>query len=123
MPSEGIPRPRTTWTSPGWTPGGNSSSTVPSGVPTETPTAERRLDHRHVHGGDQIVAVAFEALVRSHAHEDENVAGGATLEAGMPFSAQPDPLSVVDSGRHLDVECAIREHPARALAACARRRR
>ncbi len=40
----------------------------------------------------------------------------------MPFSAQPDPLPVVDSGRHLDVECAIREHPARALAACARRR-
>ena len=72
------PWPRSAIVSPGCVPGGDVDvrrrrrASAPSSVAPER--GERRGDVEH---GDEVVAVAHEALVRGDAHEDVEVAGRA----------------------------------------------
>ena len=78
--------------------------------------AERRLRHRQLDGGVEIVSVALDARLRPDADLDEEVAGRAAELAGVPLAADADPLPVGDAGGDVDVE-----RPDRAT--CARGRR
>ena len=78
-----MPRPRSVITVPGCVPAGTSTSSSPSSVGTETVVPERRVRRRQVDHGDQVVAVAHEALVLGHLHEHVEVAGRAAVVAGV----------------------------------------
>ena len=64
---------------------------------------------RRLHDGDrqpppEIVAAPFEVRMRRDAHDHVEVAGGTTARTGRSASGEPQPLSFVDAGRHLDVD-------------------
>src|SRR5262245_14461868 len=82
--------------------------------------AERRLDDREVDLREDVVALAHEALVGTHAHEHVRVAGAAAERAGVALAGEADALAVVDAGRDVDVELARLECAARAVARLAR---
>ena len=66
--------------------------------------AERRGRRGHVDDGDEVVAVADEALVLGDAHEHVEVAGRPAALAGVAAAGQADALLVGDAGRHVHVE-------------------
>ena len=116
-----MPCPRRTCTSPGWVPAGISTSISPSGPGTDERRAERRLRHRQLDGGVEVVAVALDARLRPDADLDEEVAGRAAERARVPFAAHADPLAVVDAGGNVDVERALVQRSPDAVAGRARR--
>ena len=67
---------------------------------------ERGVGHRQPQRRVQVVAVADEARVGPHAHDDERVAALAAAEAGVALAADADLLAVVDPGRDVDLELA-----------------
>ncbi len=69
-----MPSPRSVSTSPGWVPAGISIEAAPSSVGTSSVRADRRQRRGHVERGDQVVALAHEALVGAHPHEHVQVA-------------------------------------------------
>jgi hypothetical protein len=54
----------------------------------------------------QVVAVAHEPQVGSHADDDERVAALGAPESAVALAAHADLLAVVDPGRDLDVQLA-----------------
>ena len=60
--------------------------------------AERGQRRRDVDHGDEVVAVAQEALVLAHPHDHVEVAGRAAALAGVAAPRQPDALAVGDPG-------------------------
>src|SRR4029453_2192951 len=82
--------------------------------------AERRLGHRQVDGREQVVALAHEARVRLHMDEDVEIARLGAELARVPLAADPDALTVVDSGRDLHRERALLDHAAGTVARAAR---
>src|SRR5436190_5482309 len=82
--------------------------------------AERRLRERQVDLAVDVVAFADEALVRLDADLHVDVTSPASEQARMPFTREPDPLSVVDPCRNLYLERALLQHSARAVALLAR---
>ena len=61
--------------------------------------AERRLDDREVDLGEDVVALAHEAVVRADVDEDVGVARAAAERAGVALAGDADALAVVDAGR------------------------
>ena len=82
--------------------------------------AERRLRHRQVDGRVEVVAVALDAGVRGDADLDEEVARRAGELAGVSLAANADPLSVGDAGGNVDVDGAVVQRAADAVAGGAR---
>src|ERR671915_303561 len=72
--------------------------------------AERRRRGRHVHHGDEVVAVAHEALVLRHANEHVEVPRRAAALPGVAPAGEPDALLVGDPGRHVHFERALPPH-------------
>ena len=105
--SPGMPAPRSTITSPGWVPGASSTGTRP----LERLHLERRAEGRerrwHVERGDQVVAVAHEALVGAHAHRHVQVAGRGPGFARVAVAAQADALAIGDAGGDVHIEVAL----------------
>ena len=91
-------------TSPGCVPGATRTSTSPSSVgalklaPSAACGAETSSD------GDEVVAVAQEALVGGDADEDVEVAGRAAALARVPAAAEADALAVGDALGHVDAQ-------------------
>src|SRR6185312_7016512 len=83
---------------------------------------QRRLGHRQVHARDDVVAVAHEASVRAHVHQNVRVAGTPPDLAGVALARQADPLAVMDAGRNVDVEHPLLHLSPRPLAVGTRRR-
>src|SRR5262249_8643562 len=81
---------------------------------------ERRLDDREVHLREDVVALAHEAVVLADAHLHVGIAGPAAEHAGVPLARDPDPLAVVDSRGHLDLERLLLERAPVAVARLAR---
>ena len=82
--------------------------------------AERRLRHRQVDGGVEVVAVALDAGLRDDADLDEEVARGAGELSGVSLATNTDPLPVGDSGGNVDVDRAVVQRAADAVAGGAR---
>src|SRR5947209_11228541 len=82
--------------------------------------AQRRLRHRQVDGGEDVVSFANEPLVGHDPNEHEEVSGSAAQRAGVTFAAEPDPLPVVDPRRDLDAERTLLDDASAARAAIAR---
>ena len=82
--------------------------------------AERRLRHRQVDGGVEVVAVALDAGLRDDADLDEEVARGAGELTGVPLAPNADPLPVGDAGGNVDVDRAVVQRAADAVAGGAR---
>ena len=70
--------------------------------------AERRLRHGQVERREDVVPVAHEPLVAADAHEDVEVAGAPAEHARVPLAGEADALAVVDPGRDLDLDRALR---------------
>ena len=119
--SEGMPRPRTAWTAPGCVPGESSISSGPSGVGTETvlPSAASVIV-TDVRTWRSSPSRSTPSSGRTP-HGDVDVPGRAAQRARVPRAAHPDPLPVVDPGRHVELQRHVLERPAVALAALARR--
>ena len=66
--------------------------------------AERGLDDRHRRAVDEVVAVAHELGIGRDADAHVQVAGHTTARRGRTALREPQPLAVVDAGRHFDVE-------------------
>ena len=82
--------------------------------------AERRLRHRQVDGGVEVVAVALDAGLRDDADLDEEVARRACELSGMALAANADALAVGDAGGNVDVDRAVVQRAADAVAGGAR---
>src|SRR6185436_3443893 len=78
--------------------------------------AQRCLGHRQVDRREQVVALADEARVRLDVDEHVQVAGLGAELTNMSLAADPDPLAVVDAGRHRDSERALLDYAAGAVA-------
>src|SRR5208283_4003014 len=72
----------------------------------------------HVERGDQVIALAHEALVGPDADGDVQIAWRGTELARVAVTAQADALTVGDAGGHLDLEVAL-DRPAPAPATLA----
>ena len=83
--------------------------------------AERRQRRGHVDHRDQVLAVAQEALVLAHPHDDVEVAGRAAVLARVAAAREPDALAVGDARRDVDRDAARLAHDARAVALVAGR--
>src|SRR5262249_19391906 len=82
--------------------------------------AERCLHDRQVDLREDVVPLAHEPLVRTHAHEDVQIAGPAAERARVPCAGEADALAVVDPRGDLDVERPLVERAAGAAAGLAR---
>ena len=82
--------------------------------------AERRLRHRQVDGGVEVVAVALDAGLGDDADLDEEVARRAGELSGVSLASDTDALPVVDSGGNVDVDRAVVQRAADAVAGGAR---
>lgn len=82
--------------------------------------AQRGVDHRHLDGAVQVVAVADEDVVGLLVNLDIQVARGTAAGTDLTLRGQPDPHAVADAGRDLDTDVAARTHAAVAAAAVAR---
>ena len=69
--------------------------------------AERRQRRGDVDDGDQVLAVAQEALVLAHPHDDVEVAGRAAVLARVAAAREPDALAVGDARRDVDRDAAL----------------
>ena len=69
--------------------------------------AERGDGRGHVDHGDEVVAVADEALVLGDVDEHVEVAGRRAGLAGVAVAAQADALAVGDAGRDVDAQRAL----------------
>src|SRR4051794_21862473 len=81
---------------------------------------QRRQRRGDVEHGDEVVAVAQEALVGLDAHEHVQVARRPTALAGVTAPAEPDPLAVGDAARHVDAQRAPAHLAPAAVAVLAR---
>jgi len=68
------------------------------------PRAERRLGHRQVHLGEDVVSLANEPRVRPDSNANVDIARPAAGETGVAFTGDADPLTVMDPRRDLDVQ-------------------
>ena len=82
--------------------------------------AQRHLRERETPYVQQIVAFALEARIGRDAHRDVEIAGDPTAWRGRASARQAEPLAVVDTGRHLDVDRPRRAHASVASALVAR---
>src|SRR5581483_9418644 len=78
--------------------------------------AERGLGHRQVDGRVDVVALAHEAWVGSHVDAHVCVPCARAEDAGVPLAGEADLLAVVDAGWNLDVQPALFDDAAGALA-------
>src|SRR5690606_12947576 len=62
---------------------------------------ERRLREADRHFAVQVVAVALEDVVRTHAHFDIQIARLGARGPGLAFAGKADAVTTVDAGRHL----------------------
>src|SRR2546430_2797930 len=81
--------------------------------------AQRRLAERDRHAHGEVLALASEDRVLPDVHDDEQVAGRATVRARRAAARHADALAVVDAGRdpHLHVAAAALDAPPTALVA------
>ncbi len=107
-------------TSPGCVPG----ATLHVDLAVERRDRQRHPDRRRRRGdvehGDEVVAVAQEALVGLHVHEHVEVPGRPAAVAGVPAAAEAHALAVVDPGGDVDAQRASSHLAPAALAALAR---
>src|SRR5687768_10364119 len=82
-------------------------------------SAEDRPRHRQLDARDQLGALAGEALVGPDPHLDVEVALAAAHLARVSGPGDPDPLPVLDPGRHVDLPGAALRGPPGPLAALA----
>src|SRR5438067_10984342 len=66
--------------------------------------AQRGLDDRQIDLREDVVALAHEALVRTDANEDVEVARASAERARMALAGETDALAVVDPLRNLDLD-------------------
>ena len=125
-----MPRPPSVIVSPGCVPALTSTGTGPSSVGTSIVVPSAASGAGDVDDGDEVAAVAQEALVLGDAHDDVEVAVRAAALARVPAGRDVDPLAVGDAGRHADLaracarrSCRRRGTPRTARAGCGRRRR
>src|SRR5579862_9566013 len=78
--------------------------------------AECGLGHRQVDGRVDVVALAHEAWVGSHVDAHVCVPCARAEDAGVPLAGEADLLAVVDAGWNLDVQPALFDDAAGALA-------
>src|SRR5438270_11874494 len=81
--------------------------------------AQRCLAERDRHAHGEVLALASEDRVLPDVHDDEQVAGRATVRARRAAARHADALAVVDAGRdpHLHVAAAALDAPPTALVA------
>src|SRR5262249_47046870 len=79
-------------------------------------STERRLHDREVDLRVDVVALADEARIGSHAHVDVDVAGAATEGARMSLAGDADALPALDARRHVDPRLAALDRPPGAAA-------
>ena len=82
--------------------------------------AEGSLNDGDGQRGDQVVAIAREHFVRSHADVNVEVAGSPTARPNCATPGQSQGGTRVDACRHIDLERLLRDDPSVALAAGAR---
>ena len=82
---------------------------------------KRDLGERDLPHVQEVVAFALEARVGGDAHGDVEVAGDPAARCGRASARQAEPLTVVDAGRHFDVDRTRRPHAAVTAALVARR--
>src|SRR5262249_38158047 len=68
--------------------------------------AERGLDERDIHLGEDVFVVALEALVALHVQDNVEVTGGAARR-GFTFTGEAERLTVVDAGGDGDLQCRL----------------
>ena len=83
-------------------------------------TSERRLRERDAANVEQIVALTFEAWVGRDVQRDVEVARDAATRGRRATPGQAQSLTVVDTGRNLDVDRTRRANPAVATAVATR---
>src|SRR5262249_22192166 len=81
---------------------------------------ERGLDDRQVDLREHVVALAHETRIRLHPYEHVDVTGLAAVGARVAVARHADALTVVDAGRHFDLQLGLLEHAARPVAPVAR---
>ena len=81
---------------------------------------KRHLRERELPYVQEVVAVALEARIGRDAHGDVEIAGDPASRRGRTPTRQAEPLAVVDTCGHLDVDRARRAHAPVASALVAR---
>ena len=76
---------------------------------TSRSRSQRSVRHGQAHGGVQVVSVANEARIGTHAHDDERVPSLVAPEASVPLAARADLLPVVNAFRNVDLELRPRD--------------
>ena len=61
-----------------------------------------------IYGGDEVIAVAHEALVLAHPHEHIQIARARAQLASVAATGKADALPIGDARRNLDLERALR---------------